>query len=291
MHAFAVFWRGLVMGLAEVVPGVSGGTVALITGIYERLIGAIASFGPQSLRMLHRPVQFYNAHDLAFLLPLAAGMGVGILAFASVMQFLIAQYAPLVWAFFAGIILATAIRIGLRVTGAVRYVLIPIGVIAGLALGAVPLQQADPSNAAFFFAGALAICAWILPAVSGSYMLLVVGLYPAVMGAISTLAFDVLLVFAAGCALGLAAFVRVLRFLLARYYDALMSFLVGFMLGSVVNLWPWQATTAGSRLSGLMSPDGYASVIGPPYVAFTVLALITGFVLLWLFDRRQTARK
>lgn len=275
-------WRGMLMGLAEVVPGVSGGTIALLTGIYPRLIGALASFGPQSLGLLGQPRAFFAQHDILFLLMLGVGMGLGVLSFASLMDFLLATYAPPVWGFFSGVILLTAITIGGRLANPSRWWLIGIGLVAGTSMAFLPIQQTEPTMAVFFFAGAIAICAWILPAVSGSYLLLVLGLYPAVMSAISSLQLDVLVVFAAGCALGLSAFVRLLRFLLDKHHDVLMSVLVGFMLGSLINLWPWQLPEAANRLQAIQWPQQYGA---EPMLLMVLICFALGGLAVWMLQR------
>ena len=272
------------MGLAEVVPGVSGGTVALLTGIYKELIGAIATFGPQSLALLRKPVAFFAEHRLDFLLALSLGMGVGILLFANLMRFLIAHYSPAVWAFFLGVILVSAVMVArARLLKSIVIWGVP-GLILGISLLLVPPMGGSDSLVMLFVGGAIAVCAWILPAVSGSYMMLLLGLYETVIGHISELNVVPLLVLALGCATGLLSFVRFLSYLLQKYYEQTLSLLAGFMLGSTVNLWPWRVEHSGERL--WLSPWGYAELGEPAFIVPSILSLVLGGVGLWLLARR-----
>lgn len=267
------------MGLAEVVPGVSGGTIAFVTGIYPRLVAAIASFGPASVIMLPRWRQFAAHHDIYFLLCLAAGMGLGIIAFAQLMSYLLEHFRPVVWGFFSGVILMSVWVIGSeRTRGALLRWAFP-GLLAGLSLLVVPPLETDPTIW-FLFAGAgLAVCAWLLPAVSGSYVLLTLGLYSTVIDAIAAFDLVTLAIVAAGCATGLMLFARALARILGSYPEPVLSLLTGFMLGSVVKLWPWQG-------AGLISPARYAAQTGDSgHVLAVISAAIVGAFGLWLLAR------
>lgn len=272
------------MGLAEVVPGVSGGTIALLTGIYRELVEAIASFGPQSIGQLKNPREFIDAHHLDFLIVLVAGMGVGILLFANLMRYLLAFYSPAVWAFFLGVILVSAFLVARARTIKLLMIWGVPGLVIGTSLLLVPSLGGTDSLLMLFVGGAIAVCAWILPAVSGSYMMLLLGLYETVITHISELNLIPLIVLASGCATGLLLFVRFLSYLLRKYYEQTLSLLAGFMLGSTVNLWPWRSEDSQERL--WLSPWDYEALGEPALLIPSIATFFLGGVGLWLLARR-----
>jgi putative membrane protein len=273
------------MGIAEAVPGVSGGTIAFITGIYLRLVTAISRFGPRSLRLVGTPSEFAKHHDLAFLVTLAAGMGFGLVLFARLMRYLLAYYQPLVWAFFFGVIAMSVVVIGKERVMRSLVVWAPIGLLLGLVLVSLPAQSEGATLWQLFFGSAVAVCAWILPAVSGSYVLLALGMYEQVIGAVAGLEWSVLLVVGGGCALGLLLFSKLLAWLMARHYEPVLSLLTGFMLGSLFKLWPWQIP-ADSVWSAAMTPHGYAAATGEAsHLAGAVASVTFGAITLWLLHR------
>ena len=274
------------MGLAELVPGISGGTIAFVTGIYTELVNSLASFGPQSLVLLRRPQAFWHHHNLGFLLSLAVGMVVGVLALAPVVRLLLAHAAPLLWAFFFGLILASVVFIGRARTRAVLARYGTLGIILGAAFLALPTGQVQGSWLALFIGSAIAVCAWILPAVSGSFVLLLLGLYDDVIVAIADFNFLKLSAVGLGCAMGLASFVRMLSWLMQRHEDRLLSLLTGFMAVALAKLWPWQNADAGSLLESLLWPAEYTSLTGQSAYQMGVLpAVAAGVVALWLLQR------
>ena len=153
------------MGLAELVPGVSGGTIAFISGIYYRLVGALASFGPGSLTMLRHPSRFWQHHQLGFLTTLAAGMGAGILIFARLIGFMLEAAAPVLWAFFFGVIAVSVYQIGVARRFRNLLVFGGLGLVLGFGFLSLPPQDFSGSLTALFFAGMVAVCAWILPGI------------------------------------------------------------------------------------------------------------------------------
>ena len=286
-----VMARGVFMGLAEVVPGVSGGTIALITGIYHHLVGALASFGPSSIGLLRDVPEFIRVHKIGFLMSLAAGMGVGILLFGNLMSYLLAEFEPLVWAFFFGVIGASVWVIGRH--RPVRYLVTfsVVGLILGLALLWLPAADGSVGPLDLFVGGAVAVCAWLLPAVSGSYMLLVMGLYQTVIDAVATLDLATLAIVAAGCAIGLLLFAKVLAWLLKHWYEQVLALLTGFMLGSMVKLWPWQLSGAGSVYASLTTPAQYEQATAQPaMLAAAIGCACAGAVGLWLLSTFTTQR-
>lgn len=296
MGFWGVALRGYAMGAAELVPGVSGGTIAFISGLYGPLLASLAAFDGAFLQLLRSgDLRGAFAHvNGRFLLTLVLGMGLAILSLAALLKFLLATQAMLLWAFFFGLILASAVHVALSVGrwGAVEGAAAALGVISGawltvlggsLTLGEGPL--------ALFFGGALAVCAWILPGVSGSFLLLVLGLYERVLGAVAGIVIPDLLALAAGCGLGLLLFVRLLRRLLLTARKATLAALGGFMFGALQMLWPWQRIEAyqlgrdgAMRVlrSEPLGPNAFAKFYGEDPQLWAVAGLMClGVAVVW----------
>lgn len=245
------FLKGMAMGIAEVIPGVSGGTIAFITGIYERLLDAIKSVNFSLIKTLKEDgiKGFWKAIDGNFLIALFGGMILSILLFTKLITGLMETNKELLWAFFFGLIVASAIFIGKQIQ---KWNLSTVGLLLlGLAIAfyitvAVPAQGSD-SLLMVFFAGAIAISAMILPGISGSFLLLLMGMYqiilPALSEVIETQATDKLMivgVFAVGCLVGLLTFANLFSWTFKTYREQTLAILTGFMIGSLNKVWPWR---------------------------------------------------
>jgi len=247
------FLRGILMGGADIIPGVSGGTVALILGIYGRLVGAISRVDKTLIAHLTLGEwrAFAERLDLRFLVTLGAGIASGILGLASLMHYLLEQYTQQSFAAFFGLILASTWLVA-RMAGRWSKGLISlmaVGALGTYMLVGLPILQTPPSgNTYVFFSGVIAICAMILPGISGSFILLLLGMYSHITGLLRTmlkfeLGFEGLLtigVFVAGCATGIILFSKFLSWLLRHYYRATMVLLCGVMLGSLRKIWPFR---------------------------------------------------
>jgi len=248
---------GVLMGIVEIVPGVSGGTVAFISGIYERLINGLKRFTPRLLvELKHRGFKgVWSWLDATFLLMLFGSMGLSVFVFANAVSYLLVNEPIGVRAFFFGLVLASGWVIGRQIEKPDFE--IGIAFSAGLAIGLFLVKLAplelEPSLFTLFLGGMFAVCAWILPGISGSFILLILGLYSVVLEAITT--FDILSIvcLACGCVLGLVSFARILSHLFARFRRLTLSVLTGFMLGSLLKLWPWSQT-----MSYQLNADGSA---------------------------------
>lgn len=242
---FLLYAKGIAMGAADVVPGVSGGTIAFISGIYDELLRSIASV-PEALMQLVRGriKAAWQTANATFLLVLLAGILTSILSLARLITYLLAHHPVPVWSFFFGLILVSVYLVG-RDIGRWNWSRC-VSFLLGLAFAywitvAAPIQWgSDPLT--LFFAGAIAICAMILPGISGSFILLLLGLYATVLGAVKSLDLAVLAVFAAGCLVGLLSFARLLSWMLSHWRDLTLAFLTGLMLGSLNKVWPWKET-------------------------------------------------
>jgi putative membrane protein len=239
-----LFLKGMAMGAADVVPGVSGGTIAFISGIYEELLASIKALGPDTLVTLRRDglAAAWRQVNGNFLITLLAGIGTSVLLLVRPITWAIAHKPVLIWSFFFGLIVASVWLCGRLV----KHWSLPAftGSLFGTAVAVVIglLNAGSGSDALWFvfLSGAIAICAMILPGISGSFVLLLMGMYLPVMTAIKTLDIPVIAVFATGCLFGLMAFSRLLSWMFARYHDLTVSSLTGFLLGSLFIIWPWK---------------------------------------------------
>lgn len=245
--------RGLLMGGADVIPGVSGGTIALIVGIYHELVASIRSIGVDAVKLLMkgRFAHFSRHINLPFLIALAVGIGIAIVSLAKIVPKLLLEYPAPVNGLFFGLILASIVIVWRQVGeyDARSAGLLIVGAIgAYLLVGLIPVET--PNNLGFIFlCGAIAICAMILPGVSGSFLLLLLGKYAFILSTLSLVVKQrkldqnlvIILVFMAGCAVGILLFARFLAWLLERYHAATLALLTGLMLGSLRRIWPFQA--------------------------------------------------
>lgn len=241
--------KGFFMGAANVVPGVSGGTIALISGIYEELIealNAIMSPAPWKSLLKGRFKEFWTSVHGRFLLWLLIGTAISIFSLAKLVEHELAYHPILVWAFFFGLIIASAYYMLRDIKGwKVKDVIVTLaGVALGLVICTLSPTQTPDSMWFIFICGAIAVCTMILPGISGSFILVILGKYDYVMSAVSGMNIPVLLVFALGCVIGILAFAKFLHWLLARWERQTMLVLVGFVIGSLVKVWPWADTQA-----------------------------------------------
>lgn len=251
--------KGLAMGAADVVPGVSGGTLAFILGIYERFLAALASFNLTALHLLRKgQLQAFWRHiDGAFLLFIFTGILASIFSLASAIHYLLMTNPVPLWAFFNGLIVA-ALPILFRSfkLNLLRTSLVIAGAITAFSISLLTPIQTDPASWMFFAAGFIAICAMILPGISGSFLLLLMGMYAPIVAAVSDTAFTLLGLFALGCLTGLLAFSRLLNWLLKRYHDTMLAFLCGIVIGALYRIWPWQIE------GQIMQPSSYVELTG-----------------------------
>lgn len=288
-----LFLKGMSMGGADVVPGVSGGTIAFITGIYEELLNSIKSFDQQAIQLLlkGRIAALWEHVNGKFLVTLLSGILVSILSLAKLIHYLLNNHPIQLWSFFFGLIVISAIVVSREIKHW-KWVVIFAG-IAGIAIaylitGATPATT--PDNYLFIFAsGAIAICAMILPGISGSFILLILGKYEFIIEAVKDFNLPIIIVFGLGCVVGLLTFTRLVSFLLSRYHDVTVAMLAGFMIGSLNKIWPWKETIT-SRLDSKgvvipviqqnLWPSEYMAKIGEPLVLQALLFFSLGILII-----------
>lgn len=237
--------KGSLMGAANVIPGVSGGTMALLTGIFERLIDAIKSFNMAALHLLmkFRVKEFLNHVDARFLCAIGTGVAVSILSFARLLEFLFEYQALYVWSFFFGLILASVYFVGRKI-GNIQPAVVLLFLLGSVIAASIAFMEPAEENASIpylMLCGAIAMCSMILPGLSGSYVLLLMGNYQLVMiRAVSTFDLAIIIPVGIGAVAGLAAFARLLSWIFKKYHDQTLALLTGFIFGSLAILWPWK---------------------------------------------------
>lgn len=293
------YLKGMGMGAADIVPGVSGGSIALITGIYEELLESINSFNGENFKLLLKFEfkAFFHAVNGAFLLSLFLGILTSIFSLSKLITYLMAEHPIPLWSFFCGLILVSAFLIlkDIKQWGVGVIFALVIGTVSAYFITELPPTSSPDAIWFTFVAGAIAICAMILPGISGSFILLILGKYEPVLHAVSERDFVTLAVFALGCIVGLLSFSRVISWLLKRYYSITIGLLSGFMLGSINKLWPWKIVTAyrtsssGEEkpfLTKNLLPSEYLDQTGfEPKLLIAVVAFLFGILLVYGIDR------
>jgi len=243
--ALALFFKGLAMGAANVIPGVSGGTIALITGIYERLINAIkrCDLTAAKLLILKRDLRGFWSHiDGRWLTIIMAGIAISIISLARLFEFLLEHHERYTMAFFFGLILLSIVYVAKRVDhwNTSSLLSLVLGII--MATGIAMLAPASENDHFFyvFLCGVFAISSMILPGLSGSFVLILMGNYALVLSAISTFSMGILIPLALGCVVGLVAFSHILSWVFKRYPNQTLALMTGFVVGSLVVIWPWK---------------------------------------------------
>jgi putative membrane protein len=322
MHKLLVFLKGMAMGAADVIPGVSGGTIAFITGIYYELLSSINSINLNTFKILRKEgvKAAWTSINGNFLAALLLGIMVSIFSFAKLFKYLIEYHPVLIWSFFFGLILGSVYLVGRKITqwSFIVVLAIIIGTAISFAITVLPPSGNSESLIYIFFCGMLAICAMILPGISGSFILLLLGAYAAVLGAVSGLidgikAMDtalvisqgsIIIIFAIGCVIGLLSFSRALTWTLKHYYDVTIALLTGFLIGSLNKIWPWKINTEtrinskGEVVAFLdknTSPEAYRFIseadaaLGistkEPHIVFAILLMIIGVAILFVLEK------
>ncbi len=243
-HWLLLFAKGMAMGAADVVPGVSGGTIAFISGIYQELLDSIKSVNLTNVKLLlsHGPGTFWRSINGTFLVVLFGGVLISIASLARIVSYCLENFPILIWSFFFGLIVASIIYIlrQLPRLTIVEWIAIAVGTTIAMGISMLPAVAISASPTLVFASGALAICAMILPGISGSFILLLIGMYPIIIEAITEANMAVLGIFLVGCVCGLLAFARILSWLLHHFYSQTMGLLTGFLIGSLVIVWPWK---------------------------------------------------
>lgn len=276
-----IYLTGFAMGAADIVPGVSGGTMAFILGIYQNLIDAIKSFNPKAigLALKFKVREFIEHTSLFFLIALGLGLLTAVFALSNILGTLLETQPTFIFAFFGGLILASILAVGIKIkwTPGALASLVIAAVGAFIIVGLPALQDADHSLPTLFVSGMIAICAMILPGISGSFILLILGQYQYVLNAVRSLDIVTLIVVAAGAVVGIVAFSRILSYLLHRHENITVAALVGFMIGSLRTI--WERASEGTALI-----ENFSAI----HIVLAVLLVILGFLVVSIMDHMQS---
>lgn len=284
--------KGCAMGMADVVPGVSGGTIAFITGIYGRLIDSIKSVNAHALKLLatFRLREFWRHIDGRFLFSVLLGIAISIFSLARLMTYLLEHHPIQVWSFFFGLIVASALLVARQVGKwdwrSVAALL--AGIAAAFWITVVTPGQTPDTWWFVMLSGAIAICAMILPGISGAFILLLLGKYQFIMQAVGDLNIPVILLFVTGAVAGIISFSHLLSWLLQHWHDVTVAVLMGFMIGSLNKVWPWKQTLETYTDShGKVLPLVEGNVLpgeftdGNPQLGSAILLALAGFLLIY----------
>ena len=239
-----LYLRGMAMGAADLVPGVSGGTIALITGIYDELLSSISAIHPRMILQVFKGEwrTIWHAINGNFLVVLALGIGTSILGLSNLLHHLLEQHSTLLYCFFFGLVSASIPFVGreIKIRNARTAFAFAAGTVIAFGISSLPISQTEPSALYLFGAGAVAACAMILPGISGSFILLLLGAYATVIGAVKSLDFARIAIIGGGVITGLLLFSKLLKWTLQRHYNVLLALLTGFLFGSLRAIWPWK---------------------------------------------------
>ncbi len=286
--------KGVAMGAADVVPGVSGGTIAFVSGIYEELIDSINQVNLKALKILKNEgiAAAWISINGNFLLALLIGIFISVISLAKVIRHLMETQPILLWSFFFGLVLASVVYIVKQVTKwrLISIIMLVIGAIIAYLITIIPPQSIEVSNGFIFFAGALAICAMILPGISGSFILLLIGAYKPVLDAIHYKDFKTIFFLILGAIVGLLTFSRVLKWLFDHYQNITLATLTGFIIGSLNKIWPWKKVLKSEIIEGKMKILQEKSVSpfsfeGDSQLGYALLFMAIGFGFIILLEK------
>ncbi len=294
-----LFLTGFGMGSADIVPGVSGGTVAFIMGIYEELIQSIKTVSGEVPKLFLQG-KFREAWEkipFAFLIPLAIGLFTAVLSLSNAVSYLLQTYPEFLWSFFFGLIVASVMIVRKRVVTWNTHdyaAVVLMTVVAYVVVGAVPVETPN-TLLALFLSGAIAICAMILPGISGSFLLVIMGKYEQVLMAINSRDFLSLAVFGLGTVVGLGLFSRVLSWLFKKHHDVVIAMLMGFMVGSLRKVWPWKEVLL-TRINshGELVPVVEQNILPGQFntdVLFSIALMILGYLLVTMLDKVHVTKE
>ncbi len=293
--------KGVAMGAADVIPGVSGGTIAFISGIYQELLDSINSINIKNIKLLFKEgiKKFWNLINANFLVALVLGIGISIFSLAKLLHFLLEKYPILIWSFFFGLIIASAIYVAQDIKNNWNYKTI-ISLIIGIIIAyfiTIITPAAENSNGVYwyvFISGMIAICAMILPGISGSFILLLMGQYKFILSVVNDFKISYILTFGAGAIIGLLSFSKLIAWLLKNYYNVTITFLVGFMIGSLNKIWPWKHTVKAKanqfaeiipiNQENVLPNEFYESTGKDPQTFYAILMVITGLLIIFVLQ-------
>lgn len=289
-----ISFKGMAMGAADVVPGVSGGTIAFITGIYEELVISISNIDLKLYKTLkqHGFLAMWKQLNGSFFMSLLLGIAISVLSLMKLMKHLLETQPIMVWSFFFGLVLASVWYIGKQIKGwKISYIisLLLASVVAYIITTLTPAGETQ-SLIYLFFCGALAICAMILPGISGAFILVLLGAYKQILEAVSSLDIKTIAIVGVGAVVGLLSFSRLLKWLFQRYENLTLAILTGFIIGSLNKIWPWKNVINSKMIHGKEVILSQKSVLpnsfeGQPHVVIAIILAVLGFALILVLEK------
>ncbi len=286
--------KGMAMGAADVVPGVSGGTIAFISGIYEELISAINQINLDTFKVLRNDglKAAWKQLNGNFLVALFAGIFLSLFSLATLVSWLLEHEAILLWSFFFGLVLASIFFVGKEVKkwNIATIVVLFLGALAAYYITTLPANENADSLPYLFLSGALAVCAMILPGISGAFILVLLGSYKTILDAVHEYELKTVAVVAAGAIFGLLSFARLLKWMFKHYKNITLALLTGFIFGSLNKIWPWkqvlETRTYGDKVIVIREQNILPTAFdGEPKILFAVIAALFGFSLIFMLER------
>jgi len=289
----------MAMGIAEIVPGVSGGTIAFVAGIYEEFISSLSGINLETFRLWPKEgfQSFWKALNGKFLVALFSGMLISIFSFSTLITWMFANHPIQLEAFFFGLVLASVFVVAKAITkwNLATVLLLLIGTVVAFYITTLPPSQNTDSLPFLFFSGALAICAMILPGISGSYILILLGAYKTVLSAVDDKDFKIIITVGLGVVFGMLTFAKLLKWLFDHYKNVTLAILTGFILGSLNKIWPWRKVLETRMYGGkekiiaeqVVSPFTFE---GDPQLMYAIIAALVGFSLIFILERTASKK-
>lgn len=293
VHYIWILLKGMAMGAADVVPGVSGGTIAFISGIYEELILSINAIGPGLLKIFREEGLrgCWKAVNGNFLLALFCGIGISVISLSKGISWLLENEPVLLWAFFFGLVLASIFYVGKAISQwrAVVLFTMAVGAVLAFLVVSLPVSEQNESLPYLFLSGALAVCAMILPGISGAFILVLLGSYKTVLDAVHERDFQLLAIVALGALFGLLSFSKLLKWMFSKFKDATLALLTGFIIGSLPKIWPWKKVLESREFDGKTIAVREENVWpwnydGEPQLYWALALAALGFCLIFILE-------
>jgi len=271
-----VFFCGILMGIADAIPGISGGTIALLLGIYEELIGSISNFNINLFKNLkNKGIKYcWNKINGNFLLSLISGVLLSLVSFVKIFSILIEKYPLFIWSFFLGLILATlfVINRNIKKWDIANFILIFIFAFLTILLSIINPSISENINLFYILiCGIIASSAMILPGISGSLILVILGVYTLIINALNNLEYNIILVFLIGCLIGIINFSKIIKWLFHNYRDYTFSIMLGLVIGSIYTVWPWRKS--------------FTDDVTNDYIFFSIIITIIGFAVIYSLEK------
>ncbi|MEX0359896.1 MAG: DUF368 domain-containing protein [Allomuricauda sp.] len=291
--------KGMAMGAADAVPGVSGGTIALVSGIYEELVQTIGNINLGLIKLLFQGKfkEFWSKANGNFALALGAGVLISYVSFMKLAKYLLEYHPILIWSFFLGLIIASIWYLGKQIPkwDLAMIVFLILGIGLGYYLTTLPSAEVNDNQAYFFVCAAIAICAMILPGISGTFILILLGAYSTLSTAIADVDVKKLLVFVSGAVIGLLSFSKVLKWLLRKYKFQTFAVLTGLIVGSINQVWPWkkvlETKTFGDKTVVVDDVNVWPSAFeGDSQLLPAIILAIVGFSLIFILERTASKK-